>query len=103
MAVDTKWDTTKLSSLLRELKEQRDTIKQNKDFLVNINKEAETAWQGYAGRTFDQRLDIDVENLEIFINSMDNLINDIEKVINDCYEDCENNLGYIITSLNNII
>lgn len=103
MAADTKWDTSKLTALLREMKNQKDTIEQNKDFLININREVETAWQGKAGRTFDQRMDIDVENLESFIKIMDDLINDIEKVIRECYEDCENDIENVIKKLMNVL
>ena len=103
MAVDTKWDTSKLSALLRDLKEQRETIERNKDFLININREVETAWQGYAGRTFDQRMEIDVENLETFIKNMDDLIDDIDKVIKDCYEECENDIEKVISQLKNVL
>ena len=103
MADDIKWDSAKLTSLLRKLKEQRDIISQNRELLMNINKEAEAAWQGYAGRAFDQRMDIDADNLETFISLMDKLINDLEGAVSECYEACENDIDGMLGRLRNLI
>lgn len=103
MAVDTKWDTYELTLLFRKLKDQKDIIEDNKKFLININNEAEKAWQGYAGRTFGQRLDIDVENFEIFLKDLNSLVDDMAKVIDDCYEKCETEVEGIVHSLKNSI
>lgn len=99
MAVDLKWNISELSQLSRNLTGEKETIETNKDFLISINNIVENAWQGYAGRAFDQRMDIDAENLEKVISGMENLINDLNNVINNCYEACENDIQTEINSL----
>ncbi len=99
MAVNIKWDTSSMTLLAKELSEENEIIKINKSFLESINSVVEKAWQGYAGRTFDQRMDIDAENLQKVITGIEGLIDDLNSVINDCYEPCENE---ITAELNNL-
>lgn len=99
MAVNVKWDISYMTQLSRKLTQEKEIIESNKDFLKSINSEVEKAWQGYAGRAFDQRMDIDVENLEKVISGIDSLINDLNNVINNCYESCENDIQSEINSL----
>ncbi|MCM1577918.1 MAG: hypothetical protein NC078_03865 [Ruminococcus sp.] len=89
MAVTTKWDTAMLADLVRKLDADRQVLAEKKDFLININSEVETAWQGYAGRAFDRRMDIDAENIEKVIKGVESLIDDLTKVVSQCYEPCE--------------
>lgn len=99
MAKNLKWDTSELTTLTRKLSQEKDTIERNKEFLVSINSEVEKAWQGYAGRAFDQRMDIDAENLEKVISGIENLINDLKNVTSNCYEACEIDVQAEISSL----
>ena len=99
MAKNLKWDVSSLSQLVRKISSEKDTIENNKEFLRSINSEVEKAWQGYAGRAFDQRMDIDVENLEIVINGIEAVIKDLSNVISSCYEDCEKDIQSEINSL----
>lgn len=99
MAADLKWDVSRLSQLSKNLTNQKEVIERNKDFLITINSSVEKAWQGYAGRAFDQRMDIDAENLEKVIQGIDKLISDLNNVISSCYEACENDIQNEINSL----
>lgn len=99
MAANIKWDISNMTQIMRRLSDEKDIIERNKDFLIAINSEVEKAWQGYAGRTFDQRMDIDAENLEKVLNCINSLINDLNNVINSCYEACENDIQAEINSL----
>ena len=99
MAENVKWDTSKISSLIRNLNNEKETIERNKSFLMSINSEVEKAWQGYAGRAFDDRMDIDVENLQAVIKGMEELTADLNRIINDCYEPCEENIRNKINNL----
>lgn len=99
MAVNIKWDISYMTQLARKLSSEKEIIEKNKEFLKSINSEVEKAWQGYAGRAFDQRMDIDVENLEKVIKGIDSLINDLNNVIKNCYEACENDIQSEINSL----
>lgn len=92
MANYIKWDISRLTSLVRTLNNEKESIESNRDFLMNINSEVEKAWQGYAGRAFDERMDVDAENLQVVINGIEALVNDLNRVISDCYEDCEENI-----------
>lgn len=103
MAVNIKWNTSNISSLSRSINEQKEIIVENKELLINLNKEVETAWQGYAGRTFDQRMDIDAENLELFVTTMEEIINDVDSVVRECYMECEDSVKNEINSLKNKI
>ncbi len=99
MSENTKWDTELMSTMLRTLTKGKEALEKNKSFLENINNEVNAAWQGYAGRTFDQRMDIDVENLQTVIKETENLLNDLKSVIGDCYETCEDDIQSEISSL----
>lgn len=99
MAVNIKWDISYMTQLARKLSSEKEIIEKNKEFLKSINSKVEKAWQGYAGRTFDQRMDIDVENLEKVIKGIDSLINDLNNVIKNCYEACENDIQSEINNL----
>lgn len=103
MAVDTKWNVSELTSLMERLTEQKNIVEKNKDMLLNLNEEVETAWQGFAGRTFDQRMDIDAENMELFISQMNSLIDDLTRAIKECYEVYEGNIENEVNKLKNMI
>ena len=103
MATDVKWDISRISSLTRSLDMERGVIENNKDFLIAINSEVEKAWQGYAGRAFDERMDIDAENLRTVIEGIEELVNDLKAVTNDCYDPCEENIENLIRKLDSKI
>ncbi len=101
--VNTKWDTSELTNLIRRLDNNRQTLERNKDFLMNINKEVENAWQGYAGKSFDKRMEIDAKNIENVISGIETLIEDLKNVVNQCYEHCEEAVKTEIASMRNKI
>lgn len=92
MAADTKWDIERLTKLLGDLGSQKDEIERSKDNLINLNSLVNQYWQGYAGRNFDSRMDIDIDNLEYFLKCMEELLNDLKRVISECYETAEDDI-----------
>ena len=103
MAINTKWDITQLTDLSRTLEKEKDSIVANRNFLANINTEVEKAWQGYAGRTFDQRMDVDVQNLDNLIKGLEELTSDLKRATSDCYEPCEETVKAEIRKLRSTI
>ena len=99
MAAEVKWNTESLGQLSRDLSNQNEILKEKKEFLININKIVEQAWQGIAGRVFDSRMDIDAENLSKVITELDDLTRALDSVRNDCYDACEESIRSEITSL----
>ncbi len=99
MAADTKWDVSDIEDMIRELSSEKEIIEDNKNFLISINSEVERAWQGYAGRSFDQRMDIDVQNTENVIKALTELISDLKSAAAQCYAACENDIDGKIRSL----
>ena len=96
---ETKWDVERMKDLSAALSRENEKLKENSEFLENINKTIESAWQGYAGRSFDQRMDIDIENMRNVINSIDNLVGMLNNVKDSCYTACEEDVRSEITRL----
>lgn len=101
MADAVKWNTEELRELSQTLKNNNIILEEKREFLQNLNGRIEAAWQGYAGKTFDERMDIDIQNTEILIKGINELINDLNSVIENCYEECENDVRREISLLKN--
>ena len=96
---ETKWNVERLKELSRDLSKENDKLKENSGFMQNINKNVESAWQGYAGRSFDQRMDIDIDNMKNVIDNMDALVELLNRVTERCYAACEDDVQSEIRKL----
>lgn len=96
---ETKWDIARLSALSNEILREKEMLAQNKDLLLNINNIVENAFQGYAGRSFDRRMEVDAENIERVVKGIEELSNDLNKVITECYSECEESVRSQIQQL----
>lgn len=93
------WSISELNDHLYFLKKRLEAFTRQKVFLVNINSEVKTAWQGIAGATFGEMMDIDIQNYESILSDLDSLVTDLTNAIGK-YETCETNIKSEINSLN---
>lgn len=95
-----KWDRDSINDFLVNMNSVLDDLRDNKDFLENINETIRNAWQGAAGTQYDLLLKIDMQNYNSIIVTLERFCEDIRKALQK-YEECESMVKETVSSLQN--
>ena len=83
------WDTNGLQNVIATLKKQKEELVENRDFLINLRKDANVYWQSLSGELFDERLDIDIKKFDSIIVVVEDNISALSQMLERCYKKCE--------------
>lgn len=99
MADAIRWNVDEMAQIQKKIADKLNELEQNRNFLANIDKTAEQAWQGTASGAYNLKLDMDMRIYDLMLKELRELNDDLGKIVNNCYSRCEEEIRRELVSL----
>ena len=93
------WDIEELLLTYNELNSQLEYLREKKEFLVSLNQEVNTGWQGLAHSEFENQMEVNIDEFNKMISKLSEQLQTLDFVIKECYQPCEDEIGQKLSSL----
>lgn len=94
-----KWDTEQMTYLYKALNSQLEYLKGKRDFLISVNQDVNSCWQGLSHSEFENLLNINIEKFDDAVSQLSSQLETLDYIINQCYVPCEEDINSKLSEL----
>lgn len=94
-----KWDTEQMTYLYNALNSQLEYLKGKRDFLVSVNQDVNSCWQGLSHSEFENQINVNIEEFDNTVSKLSEQVNTLDYIIHKCYMPCEEEISDKLSEL----